>query len=99
VTTQPSEQEQHRELVTALRAAVEDIDGLLQIASLQTASHARSLVFAMSRCHMFKGSSHSVLRALCAVAVRCSCHHEQQHARNRERRCSTNQCFMLEAKE
>lgn len=70
MTVQPSEQEKHRELVTAIRAAVADIDGLLQISSLQTVSHARSLVFALSRCHMFKGSSGSVLHALCAVAVR-----------------------------
>ena len=60
--------EDAREKVLAMRAVIQDIDGLLQVSLLQTPAHVRSIEFEMGRCYMFKGDPEGVLEALCTLA-------------------------------
>ena len=61
-----TEKELQEERTAAMNAVMADVDGLLRTAVLQP--HARSLVFEMTRCHMFKGTPSNVLAGLCTAA-------------------------------
>eukprot|EP01047_Picozoa_sp_COSAG01_P037911 COSAG01_NODE_3044_length_6674_cov_45.773232_3_plen_1862_part_01 len=56
-----------QERTAAMVDVMEDVDGLLRTELLQP--HTRSLVFEMTRCHMFKGQPSVVLEAMCAAVV------------------------------
>ena len=61
-----SEKELQEERTAAMVCVMADVDGLLRTSVLQP--HARSLVFEMTRCHMFKGTPSNVLNGLCTAA-------------------------------
>jgi hypothetical protein len=57
----PTEAELSRDRAEALQAAVADVDMLLRVPVL--AANPRTLMFELTRCHMFKGELLAVLEA------------------------------------